>query len=260
MELTILGSGTYQPEYTRHAAGYLVKIGRQKLVFDFGRGTLDQLLKAGVAFYDIDAIFISHFHTDHFSDLAPFFHVALAPPIKGKKRTKDLLICGPQGTRERLNFLFKAFGFKTTKIKYRLIIKELKNNDSVKNKNWLLKSYLVQHFPHDEKKRKSLAYRLEVKKKIFAYSGDTQYCSNLKLACKNADLAVIEASCPQKLVELGHMTGELAGKVAQEAMVKKLILTHLIPYYLKNFNPVKEARKFYKGPVLIAKDLMRIKI
>jgi len=48
MKLTILGSGTYQPELKRHSSSYLLEIGKQKLAFDFGRGALDQLLRRKV--------------------------------------------------------------------------------------------------------------------------------------------------------------------------------------------------------------------
>jgi len=77
MEITVLGSGTYQPELKRHCSGYLIKISRQNLVFDFGRGTLDQLLKLGINYFDIDSIFISHTHADHCSELSSFLHITL---------------------------------------------------------------------------------------------------------------------------------------------------------------------------------------
>ncbi len=87
MEITILGSGNYQPlKKDRYFPAYLVKAGKQNLVFDFGRGALGQLLKLGIKYYEIDAIFISHTHADHCSELSSFLHIALAEPPIGKFR------------------------------------------------------------------------------------------------------------------------------------------------------------------------------
>ena len=256
MELIILGSGTYQPELTRHSSSYLVKIDKQNLVFDFGRGTLDQLLKVGINYYDINVIFITHTHADHCSELSSFLHIALAEPEKGKFRKKNIAIYGPKGIKKTINHIAKAFGLEKFQPPHKVEIKELTNGDVVKGRNWTVRSYKVKH----SQTIKCLSYRLKSKNKILAYSGDTEDCSGLRRSCKNADLAIIEASWPKELDIKGHMTGEKAGRIAQELKIQKLILTHIAPYYLKNFNVKGEVKTFYKGPILIAKDLMKIKV
>ena len=254
MELTILGSGTYKPELKRHASSYLVKINKQNLVFDFGRGVLDNLLKIGVNYYDIDEIFITHTHSDHCAELISYLHVALGKPLKGKVREKDITIYGPVGFKEVMNYFYHAFHLK--KFKYRIFIRELRNLNSIVGKGWKLKCYSTNH----SKILKSLAYRLESKNKVLAYSGDTTDCLGLRQACNQADLAILEASWPKALKAKDHLTGEEAGKIAQKVGIKKLVLTHMAPYYLENFDVKGEAKKFYNGPVILAKDLMKIKI
>lgn len=256
MELTILGSGTYQPELDRHASSYLIKTGQQNLVFDFGRGVLDQLMKAGINYYDIDYIFISHMHADHCSELSPFLHIALAEPEKGKFRQKDITIYGPKGLKKTVKNILEAFGLQKSRPRYKVNIIELGDNDFVKNKNWLIKTYTTKHFPTIA----SLAYRLEVERKIIAYSGDTERCLGLEKACQSADLAIVEA-CWHKIKPLaGHLSAEKTAEIAKKAKVKKLILTHISPYYMKEYNIKELAQKYYKGPIIIAKDLMKIKI
>jgi len=256
MELIILGSGTYLPELKRHCSGYLVKVGKQNLVFDFGRGTLDSLIKLGVEYYDIDGIFISHTHPDHFSNLIPFLHIALVEPKEARFRKKDITIHGPKGIKKTVNSILKTFKLEKYKPKYEVKIKELTGGSLIKGKNWSVKSYLVEH----SKNIMCLAYRIESGKKVLAYSGDTQDCPGLRKACKDADVAVIEASWPKERGSQSHMNGEWTGKVAQESGVKKLILTHISPYYLKNFDVKSDVRKFYKGPISIARDLMKVRI
>ncbi len=70
----------------------------------------------------------------------------------------------------------------------------------------------------------------------------------------------MEANSPSKKSSEGHLTGEIAGKIAQEANVKRLILSHISVDYHKNFNPKKEANKFFKGKIGIAEDMMQIRL
>jgi len=256
MKITILGSGTYQPELTRHSSSYLLEVGKQKLAFDFGRGALDQLLKKGVNYYNLDAIFISHFHADHSAELIPFLFIALIEPKTGKFRRKDLTIYGPKGIIKALNYVGRAFNFIQYKPKHKIFIKELRDSSRVKGKNWSLESFSVEH----SSSLNCLAYRIKSAGRIFCYSGDSSDCPGLRKACRNANLAVIEASWPEKMKPKDHLTGDQTGKIAKECQVKKLILTHIAPYYLKNFDVVKEVKKYYRGQVLLAEDLMTINI
>jgi ribonuclease BN (tRNA processing enzyme) len=256
MRLTILGSGTYQPELKRHCASHLIQIGRQNLVFDFGRGCLNQLLMLGINYYDIDAIFISHTHPDHFSELASFLHIALFEPGQARLRRKPITIYGPRGIIKAVNHLSLAMGLKSAQPKYPVITKEMTSGKIIKGKGWKITVYPTFHV----KDINSLAWRLIIGRKIFAYSGDSGDSLGLRQAIKNADLGLIEASWPKELEPKMHLTAEQAGKICQESGVKKLVLTHVSPYYRQNFDIRKEAKKYFKGPVLLAKDLMKIKI
>jgi len=254
MKLTILGCGTYQPELTRHASGYLLEIGQQKIIFDFGRGALDQLLKLGVNYYDLDYIFISHTHADHCAELGPFLHIALAEPSKGKFRKNDITIYGPLGLKKTIYYLLRAFGLDKHRPLHSVFIKEIKDESQIKNRAWTITSYAVNH----SKPRHCLAYRIKSSGKIFCYSGDTGDCSGLRKAAAAADLAVVETSEPKIIKSANHLNGDQVGKIARDCQVKKLILTHIAPYYLKNFNVIKEVKENYQGPVGIAKDLMKL--
>jgi len=256
MKITILGSGSYQPEYRRHSASHLVQIGEQNLVFDFGRGVLDQLQKSGVEYHQIDKIFISHLHSDHWSEIAPFLHIALAEPSTNKLRKKDVSIYGPVGFKRAYNQVLSAFDLKKFNPKYKVKVVELKNNSVIKGTSWTVKAFLVKH----SSSLNCLAFRLTSAEKNFAYSGDTGDCPGLRNACHQADLAIVETSWPKKLKPTGHLTGELVGQMATQEKIKKLVCTHMTPYYLKNYNVKKIVKKYYKGPVIMAKDLLIINV
>lgn len=257
MKLTILGSGTYQPELERHSSAYLIEVGKSKICFDFGRGAVDQLLKVGVAITQIEAIFISHWHPDHVSDLLSILHYSNAPlpdelAILSKPRVKPLKIYGPKGTKNSISHLFDAL---MADMKQNIEVIEL-GQDEVKDNEYRVKSFPTIHNPDID----VLCFRIEADNKVLAYSGDSVESEGLNQAIKDADLAVIEASWPERVNPTTHLTGQRAGKIAAEENVKKLVLTHIAPYYLKGFNPQKDAAEYFKGEVILARDLLKIEI
>lgn len=258
MKLTILGSGTYQPELKRHSSSYLLQLAQYNIVLDFGRGVLDQLLKLNISYHEIDNIFISHLHADHCSELGAFLHIALGEPRKGKKRKKNITIYGPKGITKTINHLLKAFNLekhvREHPPKYNINIIELKSGQVIRKSGWAVEVYKAKHTIN------GFCYRIKSNNKILAYSGDTEDCTGLRKACKNADLAIVETSWPKSLITSGHLSGEKVGEIASACKVKKLALTHLAPYYLKHYQPKKEVAKYYSGPIVIARDLMEIKI
>lgn len=258
MKVTILGSGTYFPELKRHSSSYLIRTENQNLVFDFGRGALDQLLKVGVSYEEVDALFVSHTHADHCSELSSLLHISLAEPPRFKLRNKNLNIFGPPGIEETISYLLKAFHLQDLEPEYQVHVHTLRDGERKTGKGWKVQAFKTNHLPL----LYSLSFRLEAQGKVFAYSGDTVDCPGVRKACQSADLAIIEASVPQELYtgESGHLTAKVTGQIAKECGVKKLVLTHVSPYYLKDFEVKKEAEKAYKGEVLIAKDLMKVTI
>ncbi len=255
MKLTILGSGTFFPELDRHFSSYLVQTDGLNLVFDFGTGVMDGLLKAGLNYYDIDTIFLTHLHPDHFSELPALLFISLAEPPERKLRKRDLVIYGPKGFAEVYEHLEKAFHLKKYQPKYKVIIKELEDNDVTKINECIIKNYRVEH----SRSLTCLSYRIESENKILAYSGDSNDCEGLRSTCQNSDLAILEATMEKKLEE-GHLNGELSGKIAQESNVQKLVLSHIHSSVIKSYQPVKKAKLYFKGEVLLAKDGMEIEV
>jgi len=259
MKLTILGSGTYQPELERHGSAYLIETKNSKICFDFGRGAIEQLLKIGVHVNQLDSIFISHWHGDHISDLIPLLQITISPPYNygyghRPERTKPLKIFGPVGTLDRIKSLVKVM-HENEELNH-LVIKELKNGNDIDLLGCRIKAYVSKH----NENLVPMCYRLDAEGKIFAYSGDSVESDGLRKAVRNADLAVIEASWPEEVKPRTHLTGDRAGKIAKESGVKKLVITHMSPLYMKNYNPQKDAEETFGREVIVAKDLLEIEI
>ena len=65
--VTLLGTGDPIPRTDRFGPSTLVEAGGQRLLFDVGRGATQRLVQLGIPLRDIDAVFLTHFHSDHVS-------------------------------------------------------------------------------------------------------------------------------------------------------------------------------------------------
>jgi ribonuclease BN (tRNA processing enzyme) len=85
MKVTILGSGTGIPSTERCSAGYLLHTAKQHYLIDCGTGILRQLEHDGIGFNGLDAIFITHTHSDHIGDLTALVHALKLPSLQREK-------------------------------------------------------------------------------------------------------------------------------------------------------------------------------
>ncbi len=242
MKLTVLGSGTYTPQKGRTCSSFLVEEAQANIVIDFGRGVLESILCAGLGYWKIQNILITHTHADHVSDLPSLLHITLHPSRSSPGRKAPLGIFGPATITGFYSKMCALYGFS--------------QSDSVSvqaaGRVFSLGKLKVESFPVDH--GPSLAYRVTGRKTV-AFSGDTGYCENLVKAMQNADIAVAEAShFPEKK---GHLTGELAGKAAAEANAKTLLLTHISPYYSPR-QAKRDAARHFRGKIIVAKQGMRL--
>jgi ribonuclease BN (tRNA processing enzyme) len=249
MQFITLGTGTYVPKLDVVTSCYLLKANNLNILFDFGRGALNQLLKAGIEYYQIDCIFITHFHADHINDLISLLNISFFEPPGQEKRTKDLVIYGPVGIKENIHDLLKALHYEDKEPKHKIIIKELEDKEIIEIKDIKIKSFIVKHSTNSN----CLSYKIENNNKIICYSGDSSECEGLKKVCQDADLAIIEATLPNKIENVGHLNPNQALKLAQECNVKKLVLTHL------SAESLGDAKKL-GDKVIIAKDMMKFEL
>lgn len=255
MEVLVLGSGTCAVTKERNPAGYLVKTGRIKILLDCGAGTVRQLVKAEENYKDIDIVVLSHFHPDHSSDL-PFLIQAIEN-TPGFQRKKALYILGPRGIKQFISKLLLLFDLGLIKDrKYDLKVYPLKKKEEILGINFEGKK--GNHSSY------SIIIKIDFKKKIIAYSGDTDWDPEIAIFSKKADLLILEASWPnqyqdKKEIRKKHLTPKMAAELAKIAEAKKILLAHFYPVFTKG-QINKEARiNDFKGEILIAKDFLRIK-
>jgi len=253
MEINILGSGTATPSLARNASGLVIRAGEAWILVDIGPGTLRRMCEAGVNAKWVDFIVLTHFHADHVSDLAPFLFASNYE--YGQIRKTPFALIGPAGTEQFYQRLVKAYGSSIVPMGERLQISELSavGADVFTSSSFTLRSIPSAHtFP-------SLSYRIEADGASVTVSGDTDFSANLIELARETDLFVCESSFPDGMKVAGHLVPSEAGRIADAARVKKLVLTHLYPP-CDEADIVGQASEAYAGEIIKAHDLMTLMV
>ncbi len=254
MRLTVLGRSPARPNPGEACAGYVVEGGDSRVLVDVGPGVVAQLLRRNTP-DELDAVLISHMHTDHCLDLItlrysyPWIDVA-------KKR---LTVIVPPGASAQIadlalgagyaNFFDKSFIFVEHDGKRPIEVGDLRFEPDE-----------TQHYVRTWGFRITARGADEDPNRVLAYSADAGPCDALPRIADRADLFLCEAGLrsikeddPAPLSR-GHLLPSEAGAVAQASRVKRLVLTH-IPLPDGGEWALSEAQAAYDGEVGIAEPL-----
>jgi ribonuclease Z len=266
MDLDVFFAGTAGsvPTARRGLPAVLVRRGGDRLLFDCGEGTQRQLVRS-VGLPDIDDVFITHFHVDHWLGLP-----GMLKTFDLRDRERPLRIYGPPGLDQVMKLLRPIYG----RVHYELELQELAPGESVHRDGYEVGCFPVEHrgsafgYALWEEERPGrldaeLAEGLGVHpgpdfgrlqegetvggvtsdqvlgpprpgRKI-VLSGDTAPCESLAVAAHEADLLVHEATFAQdeaqRAAETAHSTASQAATLARDAEVRMLALTHLSTRY-----------------------------
>jgi ribonuclease BN (tRNA processing enzyme) len=205
---------------------------------------MGRLARLGIGPEHIDALFLTHFHPDHITDLIAFL---FANNYGQPSRTADLTIAAAVGFKNFHKSLRASFEHWLDPQNYNLRVIEL-TEDPIELQGIQVQNKRVQHSPV------SLAYRFTNRKgKSIVISGDTDYCPELVDLARHADLAVLECSFPDALKVDGHLSPCYAGKIAREAECKQLVLTHFYPP-CDDVDILDECRKEFSRKIFLAED------
>lgn len=243
MELTIIGHWGGYPKVGEASSGYLLRYEDFHLLIDCGSAVLSHLqyfLKPT----DLDAVIVSHYHPDHVADIGVLQHALLIDKyVNGTK--KNIPIYGH--TEDHEGFLSLTYKDITTGVAI--------NTDEPFQVGPFEISVLKTVHPVP-----CYAMRISVDGKVIVYTADTEYFSELIPFCTEADLLLCETNYYKGMESYeSHMTSSQAGKLAQQAKVKKLILTHL-PQFGNIEQLILEAEEQYSGEIILAKKGLKVTI
>jgi ribonuclease Z len=298
MRLTFLGTGGGMPSPSRGVSAIALQIGGDVLLFDCGEGTQRQFMQSSVSFMKVTAIFITHFHGDHFLGLP-----GLIQSMNFSGRKASLEIYGPQGMIELARTMISLGHFT---LGFPVSAGEMNDGDSVDLGPVTVTAVEGEHsvpalsFVVEEKQRKGrfrpdrarelgvppgpMFGELQSGREVMVgeltitpsmvmgpprkgikvvISGDTRPTEKLARAASHATVLVHEATLDSTLLEgaksFGHSTAREAGEVAREADADLLVLTHISNRY--DDVTVLEAEAMEVFPrVLAAADLMTLQV
>ena len=201
-------------------------------LIDCGASSLPALKRLGIISDTIDLVLITHFHGDHFAGL-PF----LLLDAQFCRRTRPLVIAGPQGIETRLLQVMEALfenSAKTTP-KFDLSIVALKPEETRSFGAVNVTPFAVVH---GESGGPFLGYRIETAGRVIAYSADTEWTQTLIPLARGADLFIAEAYHYDKVVK-NHLSLATLEAHLPEIQPKRLILTHMSDDMLGRLDALK---------------------
>jgi ribonuclease Z len=265
LSLFFLGTGGSVPSARRGLPSVLVRRGGDRLLFDCGEGTQRQLLRS-VGLVDMDSVFITHFHADHWLGLP-----GMLKSLALRERREPLAVYGPPGLSELMGVMRIVYG----RLPYELDIAELEPGQSVERDGYLVAAIPVRHHgaasfgyalveePRPGHLDAQVAEALGVSpgpdfgrlqrgevvggispeqvlgparegRKV-VISGDTSPCEPVAIAAHQADVLVHDATFAEEEAErareTSHSTARQAAELAREAEVRMLALTHFSSRY-----------------------------
>lgn len=268
MQVIVLGTGYPRPDPERAGPATAVVVGEKVFLVDAGRAVVMRLAATEYPLKAIRAVFLTHLHSDHTSGLPDLFSTSW---IFG--RYAPLELYGPMGTAELAVALEKFFA---ADIHIRRDLTEkhpgagatirahtVREGVVYQDSEVRVTAFAVDHRPVEP----AFGYRFDARGKSVVISGDTAPSQILIRHAKGADVLVHEAYLPEHFDRVDtpevaarlkryHTSAEEVGQVAQQAQVKMLVLTHLIPGNAETAF-LERAGKHFKGKIVVARDLMR---
>jgi ribonuclease Z len=265
LSLFFAGTGGSVPAARRGLPALLVRRGGERLLFDCGEGTQRQLMRS-IGLVDMDSVFITHFHTDHWLGLP-----GMLRSFALRERDQPLTVYGPRGLTELMRTMRAVYG----RLPYELSIVELGPGETVAGDGYLIVAVPVRHRgdssygyalveePRPGHLDAALAEELGVtpgpdfgrlqrgesvagvapgqvmgparQGRKIVLSGDTAPCEALAIAAHEADVLVHEATFAEEDSErarlTSHSTAKQAAELSREAEVRMLALTHISGRY-----------------------------
>src|SRR5690242_17821503 len=265
LDLVFLGTSGSAPTPARAPTALLVRRGGERLLFDCAEGTQRQLMRSSVGLPDLEEIFISHYHADHYLGLP-----GMLKTFQLRQRELPLTVYGPPGLRELFNGLRRVFG----KIAYDLELVEVKAGEALEREGYRILVFPVHHgvaavgYALDEDDRPgrfdndAADARVVTPDQVLGEAragrrivvpGDTAPVETVRVLAEGADVLVHEATFSEderaRAADTLHSTARQAAELARDAGVRLLALTHISPRYFGR-EIADEAREIFPATVV----------
>lgn len=301
LRVTFLGTSAAAPTLHRNVSGIAVKADADLLLFDCGEGSQRQMIRFGTGF-SVSAVFFSHFHADHYLGIIGFLRtlgmggreqpLTLYGPLSARKVLDTAIHLGVERLAFKVDIQELKGGEEVKRGGY--VVRAVRVDHRVNALGYVLqedtrpgrfdlsvaKSLGIPPGPAYGKLQKGEAVTLEDGRVVepsqvlgparrgrkLVISGDTRPCPALVEAAKGADLLIHESTFSddeqERAIDTRHSTAREAGRVANEAQVKRLVLTHFSSRHDVDPEPlVNQAKEAFPGGVVDpARDGLTIEV
>jgi ribonuclease Z len=288
LDLVFLGTSASAPTANRAPIALLLRRGGERLLFDCAEGTQRQLMRSVVGLPDLEEIFITHFHADHYLGLP-----GMLKTFALRQRDVPLTVYGPPGLRDLFSSLGRVFG----KLSYPLELVEVRAGDALERDGYRILVFPVHHgvsavgyalvehvrpgrfdvetadalgVPNGPERgalQRGDSITLSDGRVLtpdsvlgearpgrhIVIAGDTAPTETVRVLAEDADVLVHEATFledeRERAADTLHSTALQAAEIARDAKVRLLALTHVSPRY---FGPelAREAREIFPATIV----------
>lgn len=273
MQVTLLGTGCPSVDLNRHGPATLVQAGDSALLVDCGAGVSHRLVEAGTPGARVDALLLTHLHSDHIVDL---FQLIISSWHQG--REQGWRIFGPSGTRRYVDGLMRlwqpeleqriAHERRPSTAALKVSVEEIGDGQRLQLGGMQVEVVEVDHAPV----KQAFGFVFDGDGQRCALSGDTRRCPALIEAARDVDLLVHEVFVHRDMpvvdgvrsaetvrnVASYHTLSAEVGGIARDAGARILALTHFVPPAAERDALLREVTGDFAGPVLLGEDLMCI--
>jgi ribonuclease Z len=268
--VTLLGTGSPIPELDRSGPSILVQAGNQTLIFDVGRGAHQRLAQVGVTAGQVDAVFLTHLHSDHIVGIPDLWLTGWLQSL----RNRPWAVFGPSGTASMMDALKLAF---TVDIHARVeetggFLKPAGAEVNARNIEpglvYERDGVRVSAIRVDHRAiAPAYGYRIDYSGRSVVLSGDTRVSPDLIEAAAGTQLfvheifqasdALLKENPGMARVKTFHVDASEAGSIFQRVRPKLAVYSHIILRGISIDDLVTRTRTTYTGPLVVGEDLMR---
>jgi ribonuclease Z len=273
--VTLLGTGSPQPDIERFGPGTLIQVAGQTLLFDCGRGVSQRLLQEKVPLGQVGQLFLTHLHSDHVVGIPDLWLTGWLEPPWGQRKGA-LSIYGPAGTQDMMRNLAKAFAWdietrvrdqKLSRDNVAVRVTEIGEGTVYQSNGVKISAFEVDH---GDEVKPVFGFRIDFDGRSVVISGDTRFSENLIRHAGGVDLLIHQVAAvrpallasPVFQVILSHHTKpEEAGVVFSRTKPKLAVYYHFSLLGTSQVPPmtvqevIEATRKTYDGPLIAGSDL-----
>jgi ribonuclease Z len=275
MRVTLLGTGCPQVHAGRFGPASLVRAGGQSFLVDCGSGVTQRLVAAGSSGAELDAVLLTHLHSDHVVDL---YQLIVSSWHQGRDRPQRIF--GPAATRafaeatmavwQSERALRIAWECRPSTAALELDVVEFEEGTIWEADGLRIAAFAVDHRPVVP----AFGFLFEIEGCRVAFSGDTTVCDNLVRWAEGVDLLVHECFIHEAMlarrgsradqglqnVAAYHTFSSAVGKVARRAGARMLLLNHFVPVDFDREALLREVSADFAGPIVIGEDLLTVDV